>query len=307
MKVFFAFLLLLSVSTTLVKGQGAIDGFFNPKGKSSLAISYTRGSFDEFYAGTDKQNSVPAHEEISQDIINFYWKYGVKDNLNLIASVPYIRASSDAGPDPINGETEVESLQDLSLYLTWNPYSSAFGSLNVDYIAALGLTTPLTNYEPNGILSIGSGAASVNPTLGVNIKHNSGFFVTLTAAYSLRGDAEKDVSLFGGIDPDAGVTPDDFNVPDAWLFSAKAGYSFGKFYVDVFSDSQFSNSDGIDITDADFGGKFPGTRVNYTRLGFSAYANVGDGFGVSVGYSTITDGRNIGDLNYASAALVFDF
>ena len=119
-----AFLTLLS---TAVSAQGMIDGYFQPKGAGSLTAGYTRSVFDGFFIGEDKMDGVPAHNEISQQILSLYGNYGITDRLTVVANLPYITAEGDGAPDPVNGETEVSGLQDVSLALKYQLFSAAVG------------------------------------------------------------------------------------------------------------------------------------------------------------------------------------
>ncbi len=285
------FLLITLCSTLLqsnVYGQAPIiDGYFQGKGNASIAVGYAFNSFDSFFAGEEEVDPVPAHEEIEQSIINLYASYGILDNLDVTATLPYIFAQSAAGPDPVNGLTEDDAFQDLTVNLKWSPLQSKFGNGYVSYQAALGFSTPIGDYAENGILSIGNGASAVNATLLTHIQLNAGFFATFSAGYSFRGQA------------------DDFDVPNAAMLGAKLGYAGKKFYVDVWSDSQFSESDAVDISSEAFMGNFPETRVDWLRLGANAYYSIVPAFGLTAGFGTVLDGRNVGKSTYYTGGVVF--
>ena len=110
---------------------------------------------------------------------------------------------------------------------------------------------------------------------------NAGLFGELQAGYSLRTN----------------------DVPNATLLSAKIGYAARAVYVDLWSETQISDSDAIDIG----GGPFNETRVNYTQIGASLFVPVASGFGVSAGVGRYVSGRNVGLGTRFSGGVVYSF
>ena len=282
------------MASASLSAQGLIDGFFQPKGKGSATLSYTRSTFDEFYAGEMKMPAVPVHNSIDQNIINFYANYGLTDKLTVIANVPYFSASGNGEPDPINGFREVDGLQDISLALKFMPFSADLGGAQLSGIVSAGASLP-GDYEPNGILSIGYGAFTTDLTGGLHLQTGSGFFATGLFNYSLRGEADNN----GG--------GEDFDVPNATHLTGKVGYAGGGFYAEAWVRRQSTSDEGIDITDADFGGRFPLTKVDFTVVGGSVYVPVGSVLGLSAAYGTIVSGRNVGDASYFSLGATINF
>ena len=291
---FFAFLLVLCTATPL-SAQGLIDGFFSQKGEGSVSLSYIRSSFEEFYAGEMKMPMVPAHNSIDQDIINVYGTYGITNNLGVVLNVPYFAARGNGAADPVNGLTQVDGLQDISLALKLRPFSAGIGENgSLDGILAAGVSVA-GNYEANGILSIGHGANTTDLTGGLQYNTGSGLYVTGLFNYSLRGEAEN-----------SGTGPD-FDVPNATHLTGKIGYAASKFFVEAWVRNQTTSDEGIDITDADFGGRFPLTKVDFTMLGGSVYVPVGSVLGLSASFGTLLDGRNVGGATYFGAGATFNF
>ena len=282
----------LSLSTS-TQAQGAIDGFFAEKGALSVTTSYTRGSFDEFYQGNELEKGVPAHEEITQDIISVFAKYEIAADFVAYVNLPYISAHGDGVADPANGETEISVFQYVTLGLKYRFHKFEYENSDLSLISGLAVGLP-GDYEPNGILSIGSGAVTTDLTLGVHFGSDKGFFTTLLASYSFRDDTQEN---------------GDFDVPDAFLAVAKIGYANSFFYADAWLD--FSNAvEGVDIGGNGFnvnGFNFPETRVKYTRVGGTLSKKIGDtGFSGSLAAGTVIDGRNLGKATTFSIGLTYD-
>lgn len=289
-------LLLAILPFTAFHAQGVVDGFFHPKGKLTLTGGITNGTFKDFYVGETKVDKVPVHGKITQRIYNVYGKYGITDNLNLIVNAPYIVANGAGGPDPINGELKVSGLQDINIFAHYRPFSMAVGTAQFDGLASVGVSVP-GSYEPNGILSLGSGAFATDAKIGGHFQLKSGFFATAIAGYSLRGKAD---DTFGTSENG------EFDVPNAVNAMAKLGYAGGFFYLDAWVDYQ-SSTDGVDIMGPGFTGNFPETKVDYTRFGLTAYMPLNAWSGVSFGYGTVLSGRNIGDTDYITGGLTVAF
>ena len=52
---------------------------------------------------------------------------------------------------------------------------------------------------------------------------------------------------------------------------------------------------------------FPATRVNYTRIGFSAYRPIAKGIGLVAGASQYVAGRNLGRSRAFSGGVSYNF
>lgn len=290
------FLLMTFIFATASYSQGPVDGFFSQKNEISLTASYTSSNYDEFYVGEEKTSPVPALNEVKQNIYSLYGKYGLTDDVTVIVNLPYISAKGEGQPDPFNNSTEQEDFQDLSIYAKYRPVSFSLENSNLDLVTALGFTFPL-GYEPNGILSIGSGAFSTNLHAGLHYQNSTGLFTSVIAGYSFRGEADDNLNINNG---------NNFDVPNAVLLLGKIGYASSKFYVEGWADYQ-SSVEGIAINDPSFAGQFPETEVDYTRLGLTVYVPLVETLGASAGYSTVIDGKNIAISNNFNIGLTYNF
>lgn len=287
---------LICLTTVNLKAQGLIDGFFNKKGDANVSLSYSNSTFDSFFVGKTKVDGVPAHNEISQNIFNFYANYGITDNLTAIVNLPYISAEGEGAPDPVNGTTEQSDIQDLSIMVKYALFKDKLENGNMTYFTALGGSIPL-GYEPNGILSIGNGAPALDGKLGMHYKNNSGFFGTAILGYTIRGEADNNFNVGGNSDK--------LDAPNSINTLLKVGYNCKIVYVDAWFDSQSSSSKGVDILGEGFFGNFPETRVNYARVGGNVFVPIVNNFGVNVGVGTTVDGRNLGNATTYSGGIVY--
>ncbi len=280
--------------SSISNAQGLLDGFTPKKGDLSVTASYSRSQFDGFYVGEMKVDGVPVHEEINQNIFSLYAKYGITDRLSAVVSLPFISADNTSNaPDPINGENSLSELQDISIALKLNAHKFNFTGADLNIITGVTAVIP-TGYEPNGILSVGTGAFGVDVTAGLHLNTEVGFFSTLLAGYNFRGDADNNLTPGG-----------DFGVPNSFVTTGKIGYTSDFIYVEAWADYSRAE-EGVDIASPSFRGNFPETKVEYSRVGVSLYKNIIPELGVSLGFGKVIDGRNLGDSTIYSAGLTYN-
>jgi len=289
-------LILSIIITSNVNSQGIIDGFTPKKGDYSVTASYTYSNFDEFYVGETKMKLLDALplDEITQNIVSLYAKYGISDRVAVILNVPFINAESANGAnDPINSVTSFSDVQDISVALKINAGKLDFKGGNLNLITGFTTVVP-TGYEANGVLSAGSGAWGFDYTAGLHLNTNTGIFTTLLAGYNLRADAKNNQGA------------KNFEVPNAFTLSGKLGYATDFIYVETWA--YYLNSDeGVDIGGTGFTGNLPETDVENSSIGITVYKNIVPQLGISLGYGKVIDGRNISASDNLSIGLTYNF
>ena len=288
-----AFLCLIFSSLSF--SQSLVDGFFGGKGELSTSLSFTYNSYDTlFVMGDTEVSPIPAHGEIRQRITNLYANYAVTNNFQIIANLPYVIADGGTGnPDPITGNTEFSTFQDLTILGKYKLFSTDMGIGTLSFIGALGFSAPL-GYEPNGILGIGNGAFQGHANLGAHFQSNSNIFGTLIGGYDLKGSAENNFSP---------LVEGDFDVPDAANFTAKVGYAGSRVYGDVWLHGYYTQ-DGPDIMGAGFVDNFPEVRSRFVSAGANLYVSLVNYLGVVAGFGRLISGDNTGDFTYYTLGLV---
>ena len=287
---------LLTVSalfiTSAVFSQPIVDGFTKGKGNGNIVLSYSWERYDQFYRGDTKTDAPPPYGgQITTQSISLYGIVGLTDNIDLILNIPYIIAEGEGQGDMAAPVQEVNNLQDASLFLKWRPLFIETDAGNLSFLGALGFATPLSDYAADEVLSIGNNATRIDGRLITHFQTSAGAFAELQAGYSLRSD----------------------DVPNATLLSAKIGFAAEKFYIDLWSETQISNSDAPDIGDPAFfgpeaqGTPFRLTRVNYTQIGASVFVPIVSSLGVAAGIGQYVSGRNVGLATRFSGGIVYAF
>ncbi|MEM9834532.1 MAG: transporter [Bacteroidota bacterium] len=264
-----------------VNSQSLADGFMKGKGHGSIVVSYSWERYDEFFFGADRMDAPPPFGgEITTQSVNLYGIYGLTDNLDIIVNLPFITAQG-ANEEPEAPDQDVSGLQDVALFLKWHPLYIETEGGNLSFLGAAGIATPLSDYAADAVLSIGNQSTRVDVRLMTQYFMDNGLFIDLQAGYSVRSN----------------------NVPNATMLTGKIGYAGKNFYVDLWSETQISDSDAPDIG----GVPFNETRVNYTQVGISGYVPLTSSLGLSAGVGRYVDGRNVGLATRVSGGVVYSF
>ena len=289
---------LVAGTTSAVQAQSLVSGFMAGKGHGSVVLSGTTERYDNVYLAPEKIDRVPVFQEVCVNSLNLYTTYGLSDKIDAVISLPYIQSKGKAAGAVINdlntlyptaGFANVrQGLQDITGLLKFKSYSREIGSSILDLLGVVSFSTPISNYQTNTgygyIIAIGNQATKYTASGVAHLKTSSGVFATGQVGYSLRSGL----------------------VPNALVGEAKIGYAGPRTYVEGFAAFQESNG-GTDISEAGFNGFFPSTRVNYIRLGASAYRPLAKGVGIVLGANTYVAGRNIGKSTGYSAGLSYNF
>ncbi len=287
-------IVLLLCPTLSVLAQVPVNGFYPKKNTLTIAPSYSYKSSDQFFRGSTLSEGNPAElGKISSSIVSFYGQYAILDWLSSTVTLPFISVKSETGqPDPVQNVDQVDGIQDLGIFTKARILEKKYdNSSKITLGGAFGATLPVGNYEGAGVLSLGNQATTVNGSTIFLYSTPINIFSELQLGYSLRNS-------------------NDFDIPNAMLYSAKVGYHNELFYVHVKLDIQDSMS-GLDIGSPEFGAAggaavLPETEVDFTNLSFDFYIPIyKDNMGISTGYGTTLTGRNYNKESVFSFGLVY--
>lgn len=274
----FFLLLFLFLASFLCNGQVVLDGYFSPTKETNIILSYTSKSFNSFFMGTNEASPVPIHESLNERIVNLYVSYVASEKINIVASIPFISNKSGTDTvDPVQGESSISGLQDIGLYAKLRVLKKETNQGTLLLGGAVGGSTPGSNYNPGGLVSLGNGATAVD-VLGL-------------ARFDFKGGIFADVQF--------GISNRFGDVPNALIFSGKFGYAADNFYATAFLNQQNSLNGG-DITGISLEelNNLPKTRVNYLILGLNAYFLLTEKWGVTISTGVLASGRNIGQFSF---------
>lgn len=277
--------------TVAVSAQSPVNGFMQGKGKGNVVVSYGMESYDEVYLVPKKVNGVPVFRDVNVTSASLFATYGITDQFDVVVSLPFITATGNASEavlQNLNFENERSGIQDVSVFLKFNPFDINIGSSNLKLIGAVGVKTPVGDYEVNeglqSIIAIGNRSTTVNMIAIAMFKTKYGIFTSgqFGTGFATQG------------------------VPDSYMSELKLGYAAKRIYGDVFIANQTSAT-GVDILGNGFQGFFPATKVDFTRVGVNLYAPIYKAIGLAGGANSYIAGRNIGKATGFYAGVVYKF
>lgn len=252
-----------------------LNGFLPGRGSGSVAFSLTREGYDEFFVGETKVSD-PGVGEVDITSISVWLQWGITDDFALVANLPHVDADSDG----LGGFAE-SGLQDLEVLGKYRFLLADSGAARHSLLGAVGLRTPLSDYEANLPVDIGDGTTDFLARLVYQFETGR-FYFSQQVGLDLRGD----------------------DAPDGFPLYTELGVTHGRVTVSGFY-SNYIADDGTDIGDPGF--TFPSNQEEFQRGGAKVYARLGDRLGLSLAGFTTFDGRNTGDLSGFSAGINVDF
>lgn len=275
--------------------QGLIDGFMRGQRKASLAIVGSQETYDTYYINTTETKN-PNLGTVTTQALTVVGTYGLGYDLDLIVAAPYVRTQASAGYFP-----KQEGFQDVSGTLRWEAYDYKFGKTKLSWQFAVGYSMPIQNYVNDALVAIGRGSQNLDGRTLLHFKAPN-FFITGQYGYIRRGQVKLDhvVNIYdpSQLNPNSGLK---VNVPDVTELIVRAGIVTKVFNIDAWFQRQTPHSSGTDIGP---GVPFPTNAVGFTRVGATAYLRLLKQFGLTAGYNTTLDGRNIGKSTQLNAGVV---
>jgi len=290
-------LLCLSMSFIIIQSnaQTDVDAIMMSKNNFCGGLMYTNSKWDYYWEGTLRRNNQNIGT-VSTQMIGIMGNYGLKDNLNILFSLPYITTKASAGT--LDGQ---KGLQDFSLMVKWMPIEKEIGKGTFSLYTLGGISTPASNYVADFLpLSIGLRSTMATARLMVDYQVKN-LFITASAAYAVRGNI--------AIDRTAYYTTEMHYTHKVWMpntanFNIRAGYRSSRWIAEGVADIMQTNG-GFDITRNNM--PFPSNQMNATRFG----ANVKYTFPKIQELSLIGNtmftlaGRNIGQATSMSAGVFY--
>jgi hypothetical protein len=281
------------LSPALLPAQTIDDATMLPGRTLFAGYLYTHDSWDQYWEGTLKRKNGNLGT-VSTQTSTIYLDYGITDRVNVIAKIPYVWTNASQGV-----LASQEGWQDLTLAAKvriGGVHIPHAGSLN--WYGAGVWTNPMRNYTPDFLpLSIGLASMTRGLRSTVNLRSETGLFVTGTGQYTWR----EDITL----DRDYYYTNNQFfltsNVPMPRVvdYAISAGFSKNR-RMARFDFNRLITQGGIDSGDIRRqDAPFPANRFIASRIGATMMYPVPFVRNVDLRfeYSHVIDGRNVGQSN----------
>lgn len=272
--------LLLTLLTAQAIGQMPHDFIYMNKKQLCIAATYGQSSWKEYWENTLKRENLNIGTHTTQMYMPMM-AYGITDKLNVIVGLPYVRTKTSAGN--LMGQ---KGLQDFS---AWVKYRLVGKFTGLSLHAAVGVSTPVTNYVPDFLpMSIGLKCKTLTGRVIGNYMLPLGLYVGGHASYSYRSNIKVDRDAYQA--DNKVYNTNEVRVPNSTDWGARVGfYKKGK-QLEVFAEN-FSCVGGDNIRRNDM--PFPTNNMRMTMIG--AYAKYQPkNLGFNARYSQVTEGLNVG-------------
>ena len=287
----------LIIVPSILFAQTDMDAIMMTKKQFCQGLTYEHSSWDHYWEGTFKRDNANLGTVTNQSVM-YMPNYGLTNNLNIMASVPYVWTKASAGT--LHG---MKGFQDLMLFIKWRPMVQTFGKNKVSFFLVGGLSTPLTNYVIDFLpMSIGLGSTNLMARGMVDFKH-SFFTATGSATYVRRSNVKLDRDSY--YDTQLHIT-NEVKMPDMAEFQFRSGYR-GKYLIAEATLTQMTTLGGFDITKNNM--PFPSNRMNATMVGLSAKYTLSCFTNLAIvadGNYTVA-GRNMGQALEYNAGIFYVF
>jgi hypothetical protein len=268
----------------LVKAQTEMDAIMMNKNQFCNGFVYEHASWNHYWEGSLKRTNENIGTVTTKSIM-LMSNYGVTNNLNIMAGLPYIKTRASAGT--LHG---MEGLQDVSLTVKWRPIRHTYGKGKLSVFVSGGISTPASKYVIDFLpMSIGLGSTKLiaKGMIDYEVKR---FTVTGSAAYIRRSNVKLDRDNY--YDTELHLT-DEVKMPDAAQYQLRTGYR-GKYLLAEALLTNWTSLGGFDITRNNM--PFPSNRMNATMVGASIKYTIKSFTNLSLigGFNHTLAGRNMG-------------
>lgn len=283
-KQFFTLATLMLAGQILV-AQTANDAIMMNRNQFCNGLVYMHSSWDHYWEGTLKRTNENLGT-VSSSSAMYMGAYGITNDLNVIAGLPYVWTKASAGT--LHG---MNGVQDLSLDLKWRPLHRDLGPGKFSLFLVGGFSTPLSDYVVDFLpMSIGLGTTNLSGRLILDYHHKSKFFITGSTAYVWRSNVKLDRNSY--YDTEQHLT-NEVQMPNALSSQGRLGYR-GRYLIAEAVLNNWTTLGGFDITRNNM--PFPSNKMNSTDLGLQFKYTLPKLVNLSVvgGASYTIAGRNMG-------------
>jgi hypothetical protein len=284
-----------TMASILVIAQTDNDAIMMNEGSMCTGLMYQTNAWTEYWEGTMKRTA-PNMGKVSTQMLGAMGNYGIKDNLNLLFSLPYIKTNASAGT--LQGQ---RGLQDFSIWLKYMPIEIENGEHTFSVYTIAGLTVPTSNYIADYLpLSIGLQSKNLSLRGMVDYQYKN-FFITASGTAVVRSNINIDRYAYYTTQQHS---TNEVYMPNAAQLNLRTGYRSGNLIAELLVDNWYTTG-GHDIRRNDM--PFPSNNMDVKRLGINVKYTLNKPMGLSlIGGGSITyKGRNMGKASGINAGIFY--
>ena len=298
-KIYMSIVIILAIicSTGKLHAQTEFDAIMMNKNQFCSGFMYNYSSWEEYWEGTMKRNNENIGTVTSQSVM-YMANYGITDNLNVMAGLPYVWNKASAGT-----LHEMKGVQDVSVFVKWIPYSFSFGKNKFTLFTIGGFSTPVSDYVIDFLpLSIGMGSTNIIGRGMVDYQYKK-FTATASASYIHRSNVKIDRNSY--YDTELHLT-NEVDMPDVAFYQLRTGFRF-KYLIAEALLSKHSTLGGFDISRNNM--PFPSNNMDATMIGLHLKHSLKNipGLEIYAGANHTVSCRNVGQSTGFNVGVFYVF
>ena len=283
----------------VASAQTEMDALMMDKQQLCVAGTIGYNSWENYWEGTFKRDNANLGR-VSTKSAMLMVNYGLNKNLNLLASLPYVKTQANQGT--LAG---MSGFQDVGVFVKWKPLNWQVSQQLISVYAVGGLTTPSNNYNIDFLpMSIGLGSRVLSGRLIADLQYKN-LFITASGAYLKRSNAKLDRPAYY---TDHQINSNEVDMPDASNVQLRTGYRSRHLIMEAFLDNM-TTLGGFDIRKNDM--PFISNKMNSTKVGLEGkyYLVQMPSLGFHANAWHTISGRNMGQATgfMAGVSYIFNF
>ncbi len=284
MRNFCLFLIFLAAFSTFAYAQTDADAIMIPKNYFCGGLMYSNSSWKNYWEGTFKRDNLNIGT-LNTNTYNLMANYGILNNLNVLASVPYVTTNASGGT--LRG---LEGVQDMMLSLKWRILKTNFAKGRFFVYGIGSASLPLSNYQAD-FMPVAIGSQSKSLMFRCLVDYNVGkYFITGSGEFMQRSLITIDRTSYY-------TTEEHYTnqvaLPNMTNYALRTGYRSSRWIAEAVIENN-TTLGGFDIRKNDM--PFVSNRMNSTIAGVNfKYSSVRiKGLELTAGGNYVAAGRNVG-------------
>ncbi len=290
-------LFIFTFAVQLSFAQTDIDAIMMNKKQFCGGLMFGSGSWKNYWEGTNKRDNANLGTVSSKEY-SVQGNYGIKNNLNVLFSLPYISTKASGGT-----LHSMKGLQDFSLFIKYMPVEKELGPGVFSAYTIGGVSFPTTNYVAD-FLPLSIGLHSTNLSLrGMFDYQIKSWFATISGTYIQRSNVKIDRTSYYTTELHYS---NEVRMPDATSFNVRAGFRNEKLIAEAVLNN-WTTQGGFDISKNNM--PFLSNKMNSTTVGFNGkyYFEKVHNFSITGGFSYTVAGRNVGQNTHYNIGTFYVF
>ncbi len=275
------------------------DAIMMNKNLFCTGLTYSTSNWNKYWEGTNLRDNLNIGT-ITTNQLSIMGNYGIKDNLNILFSAPYVATKASMGV--LHSSS---GIQDFSTWIKWMPIEKSLQNGIVSVYLLGGASLPMTDYIVDYLpLAIGLKSSTVSGRLMLDYQLGR-FFITGSETYTIRGNTKLErnsyytTSLF---------LTNEVAMPDVNTVSIRTGFRSNWLIAEAIL-TDMKTLGGFDITKNNM--PFPSNEMNATTIAANIKYEIQKVSGLALvgGASQVIAGRNVGQSTgfYGGFFYILDF